>query len=130
MPSTFIESIFFIESIDSNESDSLQKNEQLSITHSKPPFNFQIGEAKCCLKTLVCESDLNSACEKIKRKRGIGQSLKEKYKKFRKKTSTKIIHHTGRHVFGKDCSEDTLRRFQISEYAMCAKQITSNEIYI
>ena len=84
---------------------------------------------KRCLETLVRESDLNNTCDEINRKRDIGQALKEKYKKCRRITSAQIIHHTGSHVVGKYCLEDTLRRFQVKEDEMNAKKLTCDAMY-
>ena len=103
MPSTLIESTSSIESIHSNAPFSLKENDCHPITQPKLPFNDLFGEAKRCLKTLVRKSDLNNGCDEINRKRYIGQSLKEKYKKRRRINSAQIIHHTGSHVVGKYC---------------------------
>ena len=56
--------------------------------------------------------------------------MKEKYKKFRKITSAKIINNTGIHVVGKYFLEDTIIHFQINEYEMHAKKITCDAMYI
>ena len=73
---------------------------------------------------------MNNACDEINRKRDIGQSLKEKYKGYRRITSTQIIHHNGSHAIGKDLLEDTLRRFQVKEYEINAGKLTCDAMYI
>ena len=73
---------------------------------------------------------LNTACDNIKREKDIGQALKEKYKKRRKKYSAQIIHHTGSHVVGKDWFKDTPRRLKIKEDGMRAEKLTSDVMYI
>ena len=42
---------------------------------------FDLVQLKHCLETLVRGSDMNNACDEIKRKLDISHSLKEKYKK-------------------------------------------------
>ena len=111
-------------------SGSLKENDRLPSTQSKLPFNFRFGEAKRCLGTLVREGDLNNAHNEIKRKRDIGQSLKEKYEKCRRITSAQISCHTECHVVGKYCLEDTLRRFQIKKDKMNAKELSCDAMYI
>ena len=76
MSSNFIESKSYIESYNSNEYDSLQKNERFPIKKPKLSLNYRFGEAKRCLETLIRKSNMNTVCDQIKRKLDIGQSLK------------------------------------------------------
>ena len=56
--------------------------------------------------------------------------VEKKYKKIRRITSAQIFHHTGSHVVGKYCLEDTLRRFQIKEDEMKAKKSSCDAMYM
>ena len=49
--------------------------------------------------------------------------------KFRRITSTQIIHHTGSHVIGKYCSGDTIRCFQTKEDEINAKKSSCDAMY-
>ena len=45
-------------------------------------------------------------------------------------TSSKIIHHTGSHIVGKNFLKDNLRRFQVKEDEMNAEKLTCDAMHI